>query len=150
MRRNALRPRPRPQWRSCVTERRVLVADDDAGIRESLRFLFEENDYLVEEAEDGIVALNLIRTLPLPRVLLLDRMMPRCDGVEVLRAITSLPDWRAQLAIVFITARSDSPDAALAALLMQTTTASLNKPFDLDRLVAAVAQAWASLPASQS
>ncbi len=133
-----------------MTERRVLVADDDAGIRESLRFLFEENDYLVEEAEDGIVALNLIRTLPLPRVLLLDRMMPRCDGVAVLRAIASLPDWRAQLAIVFITARSDSPDAALAALLMQTTTASLNKPFDLDRLVAAVAQAWASLPASQS
>lgn len=128
--------------------RRVYIVDDDPGIRESLRFLFEElgdGDYIVEEAEDGTQALDMLRRDPQARVILLDRMMPRMDGVEVLQVIASEPALRQSIAVVFMTARNDPLDRETARLLDEMTVDTLSKPFDLDALLQAVEDAWQRL-----
>lgn len=124
---------------------RLCVVDDDEGIRESLRFLFEDSSVICEEAVEGFAALALLRQHPARRVVLLDRMMPRCDGACFLAALAEYPDLRARTAVIFITARGDPPGEALGSLVATHTVASVRKPFDLDILVETVEQAWNQL-----
>lgn len=126
-------------------QRRVCLAEDDEGIRESLQFLFEETDFLVEEAVDGNETLALLMSQPVPRVVLLDRMMPRRDGIDVLRELAKLDEVRARTAIVFVTARTDQPSEELSDLLAKYTVATVKKPYRLDDLMDAVERAWATL-----
>jgi len=70
--------------------RRVLIADDNAGLRESLNDLLSAEGYVVLEAEDGKAALDLLAGSPVD-VLLLDLAMPRIDGMELLRRIDPPP-----------------------------------------------------------
>jgi CheY-like chemotaxis protein len=59
----------------------VLVVDDDADIREALEITLTDRGYDVRVAENGAVALRLLRdTAPTPDVVLLDLMMPVMDG----------------------------------------------------------------------
>ncbi len=61
----------------------VLVVDDDAGIRQLLRRILEEEGYMVVEAENGRVALERLGER-VPGAILLDLMMPEMDGFEFL------------------------------------------------------------------
>jgi CheY-like chemotaxis protein len=63
-----------------AAERTVLVVDDDFDIRDSLRDVLGDEGFHVELAADGFEALAILRRHPLPSVILLDWMMPRCDG----------------------------------------------------------------------
>ena len=67
---------------------RILIADDHAVVREGLRALIEAKPdmELVGEAEDGIKAVSLARSLK-PDVILLDLLMPRMDGIEAIAEI---------------------------------------------------------------
>jgi len=64
----------------------VLVVDDEADIRESLRMILEFEGYRVEEARNGLEVLQKVRERP-PDALLLDIRMPEMDGLETLRAL---------------------------------------------------------------
>src|SRR5258708_14969439 len=66
---------------------RVLVAEDDEEIRQTLRLIVEDGGYEVLEARDGIAALEVLRASQAPLVVLLDLMMPPLDGTGVLQAI---------------------------------------------------------------
>lgn len=116
----------------------VCIVDDDSGIRESLRFLFEDAGYAVEEVADGAAALLLLRTQARPRVMLLDRMMSRLNGVQTLHALNDEPDLLERTAVLFMTARSEPPEPEIAELLQRTTMATVSKPFNLDALLSAV------------
>lgn len=121
---------------------RVCVVDDDAGIRESLRFLFEEAAYEVEETASGEAALALLRGDMRPRVLLLDRMMPGLDGVQMLRRLDAEPEEILQHTVMlFMTARNDLPESEEVELIRRYTVATITKPFDLDALLATVERA---------
>lgn len=61
----------------------ILVVDDEAAIRRSLREILEYEDYAVDEAEDGEAALDKLRSNRYD-VVLLDVKMPKRDGLEVL------------------------------------------------------------------
>jgi CheY-like chemotaxis protein len=119
----------------------ILVVDDDAGIREVLRFLFEDAGYDVEEAGDGIAALTLLKREPRPRVMFLDRMMPRLDGVQTLSLISNEPELLERTIVLFMTARSDPPEREIAELIQRSTSSTFSKPFDLDELLKAVESA---------
>jgi CheY-like chemotaxis protein len=120
----------------------VLIVDDDPDIRESLRFFLEDFDYPVMEAPDGPSALRFLCECDEPWVVLLDRMMPKMDGIAVLRALATLPAVTARIAIVFMSARTDPSDADMAHLVATQAFASITKPFDLDALLEIVRQAW--------
>ncbi len=68
---------------------RVLVVDDDDGIRESLVDLLGDAGYTMESAAEGKSALALLRGRPAPDAMILDLMMPGVDGWAVLDAIAS-------------------------------------------------------------
>lgn len=124
---------------------RVCIVEDDQDIQEALRLLFEETDGIIEEAIDGEAALALLSTEPLPRVLLLDRVMPRLDGVGVLRALAQAPDLQRRTAVILMTARHEPPDAHLAELLATLGVEIITKPFDVEDVLHSVERAWQRL-----
>src|SRR4051812_33426884 len=70
---------------------RILIVDDEARIRLSLRSCLEAEGYEVDEAADGVGALRAIGEIK-PDLVLLDLAMPRLDGMGMLR------EWRARFA----------------------------------------------------
>ncbi|MGE0418573.1 MAG: response regulator transcription factor [Acetobacteraceae bacterium] len=70
--------------------RNVLIAEDEEAIVESLSFLMETLGLRVRVAVDGMTALDMVRT-EIPDLMLLDVMMPGCDGFEVARRVRADP-----------------------------------------------------------
>lgn len=64
----------------------VLVAEDDASVRLALDFVLKYEGFEIVFAEDGEKAVEVAKQA-LPDVILLDRLMPKMDGLEVLRAL---------------------------------------------------------------
>ncbi|HET7303291.1 MAG TPA: response regulator [Segeticoccus sp.] len=87
---------------------RVLVADDDADIRELVVFKLEQAGLDVEAVDDGAAALAAIRRAP-PRLAVLDVMMPQMSGIDVLRAVREDPRTEA-VKVILLTARSRDTD----------------------------------------
>lgn len=134
-------PQQAEQEMSSAASPRICIVDDDAGIRETLRFLFEEFEYSVEEASDGHAALALLRSDPRPRVVLLDYMMSRLDGVATLRQLGDEPDIMRRTIVIFMTARNDPADSEIADVVRQNAFATIEKPYDLEALLAVVERA---------
>ncbi|MEO0564167.1 MAG: ATP-binding protein, partial [Chloroflexota bacterium] len=83
----AVRAVQAPQPSDAVSDvQTILIADDEAPVRQLLRELLEDAGYRVREAVDGRDALNKIAE-ELPDLLLLDIMMPQIDGFSVARTL---------------------------------------------------------------
>jgi two-component system, OmpR family, phosphate regulon response regulator PhoB len=80
----------------------ILVADDEADMRDLLRLRMEDEGYRVESARDGEEALRIARELR-PDLCVFDVVMPGLRGHEVLRALRDLPETRA-IPVVLVTA----------------------------------------------
>lgn len=83
---------------------RILIADDDAQIRDVLRIALTKAGFTVEEAADGRAALAAAGTHP--DLIVLDIGMPEMDGLEVCRAVRKT----SQVPILFLTAQGDEVD----------------------------------------
>ncbi len=109
---------------------RLLLADDDRAIRESLERALELEGYSVTTVADGVEALSAIRRES-PDLIILDVMMPGVDGLGVCRVVRadgiSVP-------ILMLTARVEV-DARVAGLDAGADD-YLAKPFELDELLA--------------
>jgi two-component system response regulator MprA len=113
-----------------VVTDRVLVADDDRAIRDSLARALELEGYEVETAPDGAAALAAARERP-PDVLVLDLMMPSVDGLTVCRVLRAEKD---HTPILMLTARTETSDRVAG--LDAGADDYLPKPFELDELLA--------------
>ncbi|MEE8446338.1 MAG: GAF domain-containing protein [Gemmatimonadota bacterium] len=82
----------------------VLLVEDDADTREMLRRTLEKAGWTVAEAENGRVALARMKER-LPRIVLLDLMMPEMDGFEFLEALRDHEAWHS-IPIVVLTAKN--------------------------------------------
>ncbi len=109
---------------------RVLVADDDHAVRESLRRSLAFNGYQVDLAADGEEALKSVAS-SLPDVVVLDVMMPRMDGLAACRALRAAGD---DVAVLMLTARDDVSDRVAG--LDAGADDYLPKPFALEELLA--------------
>jgi DNA-binding response OmpR family regulator len=69
-----------------IDEPIVLVAEDDASVRMTIEFVLRDEGFEVVLAADGEQALKLARSIR-PHVILLDQIMPKLDGKEVLAAL---------------------------------------------------------------
>ncbi|HEX8983719.1 MAG TPA: response regulator [Ktedonobacterales bacterium] len=118
----------------------ALVVDDDAAIRETLYQLLEDEGYKVEQAPDGIVALNTLRATDAQMVVLLDVMMPRLDGLGVLEAVTRDERLAHRHRFVVMTASSGSITATLDELMRKFNIPTLIKPFAIDDLLSKLSE----------
>jgi CheY-like chemotaxis protein len=132
-------PSPAPAAQAAKTATHVLVVDDDRDIRGTLRVALEDAGYTVHEAPDGLSAMDLLLTSPSPLVVLLDLMMPRMTGSEILELFANDVVWARRHAFIVLTAAADrSGVAQLQPLLQQLASPLLTKPYDLDALLEAV------------
>jgi two-component system chemotaxis response regulator CheY len=120
---------------------RVLVVDDDAAIRGLLSMVLEEAGYEVLTAQDGGEALRYLGERQRRMVVLLDYSMPRVDGLAVLRAVAADPALSAHRAFVLITAVAGSLPHEAHVLMSRLGIGIMEKPFDLDRVIAVVGRA---------
>jgi two-component system phosphate regulon response regulator PhoB len=112
----------------------VLCADDDRDILALLALRLERAGYRVAQAVDGEQALQLARELE-PDVVVLDVMMPRLTGTEVLAALRADPGT-ADLRVVMLSARAQDTDVARG--LEAGADAYLAKPFQAPELIEVV------------
>ena len=86
----------------------ILVVDDDEDIRNLLTFNLQREGYQTIEADDGAVALELVRAQR-PSLILLDVMLPRVDGLAVCRELGKDRNTDS-IPIIMLTARGDEVD----------------------------------------
>mgnify|MGYP003587672066 CR=1 FL=1 len=112
-----------------MDELRVLIADDDAGMRSVMSHIIDKVDgfTLVGEAEDGEEALALAESRK-PHVVFLDVEMPKLTGIDCARAIQ---DMDPTTVIIFATAH----DAYMSDAFEVYAFDYLVKPFKVDRVV---------------
>lgn len=123
----------------------VLVVDDNQDIRETVRLVLEDEGYTVLEAGDGMTALNILRDSPQSLVVLLDHIMPGIDGTETLDLIGRDTQLARRHAYLMMTASSTVGTPEIVTPDDEFEVPLVAKPFDLDELLGAVAQAAASL-----
>jgi two-component system OmpR family response regulator len=111
--------------------KRILVADDDAHIRDVIGFALEKAGMQVRQAEDGRRALAAFREQPCD-LIVLDINMPEYDGLEVCREIRKQSD----VPILFLSSRDDEIDRILG--LEIGGDDYVTKPFSPRELVARV------------
>jgi two-component system chemotaxis response regulator CheY len=112
----------------------LLVVDDSTSMRQMVAFALTSGGYRVREAEDGQVALDIARTQRFDAVIT-DVNMPRMDGIELIRELRQLPDYKFTPLLMLTTeSGGDKKMEGKAA----GATGWLVKPFDPDQLVATV------------
>jgi two-component system alkaline phosphatase synthesis response regulator PhoP len=91
-----------------VEQRPILVVEDDDDLRETLAYNLRAEGYETLLAADGVAALELARRQPLALVIL-DVMLPRLDGLDVLRQLRARPETAA-IPVLMLTARAEESD----------------------------------------
>ncbi len=104
--------------------KRVLVVDDEQLIVKGIRFSLEQDDYEVDCAYDGEEALKLAKENPYD-IILLDIMLPKMDGYEVLQQIREFSD----VPVIMLTAKAEDMDKILG--LDYGADDYITKPFNI-------------------
>lgn len=109
----------------------ILVAEDEADIRTLLTISLEDEGYRVLPAADGIAALEVFGAEAVD-LAILDVMMPRLDGFNLLRRIRE----KSSVPVIFLTARGEDVDKVMG--LGMGADDYLAKPFSMSELIARV------------
>ena len=110
---------------------KILIADDEAEIRDILHLYLEQAGFMVSEAADGLEALSLFEQVN-PDLLLLDIMMPKMDGYHVLKSIRE----KSNIPVIILSAKSDDSNKILG--LDMGADDYITKPFQPLEAVARV------------
>jgi DNA-binding response OmpR family regulator len=114
----------------------VLICDDEPSLRELIRISLD-GPYRFVEAQDGEVSLEIARR-ERPDVVILDMMMPRRSGLEVLTALRD-DDELADTPVIVLTAQPATREQALNA----GADVVMVKPFEPEQITAAVEEVLA-------
>ncbi len=115
--------------------RRILVVDDEPHIGRIIQFKLEQGPYDVTLSHDGIAALNLLRRDDPFDLILLDIMLPRLGGLELLAQLRRLPH-RQGTPVIMLTAKGNETDRTQAEALGADDF--VVKPFSPKRLLARI------------
>jgi two-component system, OmpR family, KDP operon response regulator KdpE len=114
-----------------MEQRKILIVDDEAGLRELVRINLEHEGYGVVQAENGLHGLETVREEH-PDLVIMDVMMPEMDGWEACRKLREF----STVPVLMLTARVQSQDIVTG--LDSGADDYLLKPFNMDELMARV------------
>jgi len=107
-------------------KKKILVVDDDCNFRSLIAHILKDEDYSVSTAEDGIVALRMLKSEQCS-ILITDINMPNMDGIELFNNVKRLYP---QITVIFISGFDyNNLDEKL---LREETSYFFKKPFDLN------------------
>ena len=120
-----------------------MIVEDDPDIRAALGLCLGSEGYRVETCADGLEAMTRLEAGARPQAIVLDLMMPRMNGFEVLKALEAQPKWR-QIPVVIISANRgySAEDLGVSTIL--------RKPFELGELIQALRSAARGPPDARS
>ena len=121
------------------TEKRILIVDDDDGIRTLVQTILRRRGYAVDTARNGIEALERLEERSYG-LMLLDLMMPQMSGWEMLRLLGSRTPNRRPPVIILLTAGPESREVS-----PELVAGAVRKPFDIDLLTDTVSE-WIGPP----
>src|SRR5213594_4408448 len=125
--------------RTCTEEggvkEKILIVDDDEGVRQVLSQSLSETGYRITSAESGEKAVSAVREETFD-IVILDMVLPRVDGMEVLKEITAL---RPEMPVVMITGYA-SVETAIKAMKMGAV-GYIVKPFRMEEVDLVVGKA---------
>lgn len=113
---------------------RILIADDDASILQTMSWVLKEHGYDVSAAREGSRVLELLAERP-PDLVLLDVMFPDADGYQILERIKSDQRWR-DIPVVMVS--SLPPEEAAVRTLGLGAADFVKKPFRVKELLARI------------
>ncbi len=132
-------PPPLPQRahiKSATGAIRVIVADDDKVIHGVLGFFMQQANFIVRSAFDGRRALEIAEADP-PDIMVLDGMMPKLDGFELLKIWQHHPKL-ARIPVIMLTAKAE--ESGKVSAMGSGAVAYLTKPFSPDAIVDLIRQ----------
>ncbi len=111
---------------------KLLLAEDEKSLSRAIKIILEKNNYLVDAVYDGREALEYLEADSYDGAVL-DIMMPKMDGIEVLRRIREEGNT---VPVLLLTAKSQIEDKVLG--LDTGANDYLTKPFDKEELLARI------------
>jgi DNA-binding response OmpR family regulator len=118
-----------------ISPRRILVVDDEPHNARIVQLKLPAGQYEVEACHDGAQALERLRRPDRFDIILLDIMMPRMSGLDVLASIRSLPH-HSDTPVIMLTAKGQETDRSRATSL--GVSDFLTKPFSPKKLLARI------------
>ncbi len=117
-----------------VSSARILVADDDAAVLQSMNWLLKEHGYDVTAVSEGLLVLPSMEAAP-PDLVLLDVMLPDADGYQLLEQIKSDDRFR-DIPVLMVS--SMPPEEAVVRTLGLGAVDFIRKPFRVKELLARI------------
>ena len=114
--------------------KKIMTADDSPSMRQMVSFTLKEGGYEVVEACDGREALTKVKAAPID-MLITDLNMPNMDGIELIRELRKLPEYKF-IPVIMLTTESDA--GKKQAGKTAGATGWLVKPFSPPQLIAVV------------
>jgi DNA-binding response OmpR family regulator len=114
-----------------MTEKKILIIEDDKYVRENICIILEEEGFLVKSAENGIIGIELADHYPFD-LILCDVLMPHMDGFEVLSHIRKNKKT-SNVPFIFLTAKVENE--SLSKAFSMGATNYLLKPFQINDLL---------------
>jgi DNA-binding NtrC family response regulator len=122
--------------------KKILVIDDDVGVRTTLCENLRDSGFYVTEASNGLDGLVMINRHGSPDVIITDIIMPGMGGLEAIQEIRRLSP-RSKVIAISGGGRTESEDF-LETALREGAVATFPKPFDMDKLEATIMKLFAS------
>lgn len=114
-----------------MSKQHILIVEDEADIRELLEFNLEREGFATSQAGDGVLGLEMARSLK-PDLILLDVMLPKMDGFEVCRELERDAET-SFIPIIMLTARGEEIDRVVG--LELGAADYVVKPFSVRELI---------------
>jgi CheY-like chemotaxis protein len=126
------------------------VIEDDEAIRDTLRMLLEEAGYPVVEAVDGLAGYRLLKETDRRFIALVDHKMPKMDGCDLLERMEQDETLRARHIYIMLSASPTHAEDDCGETLKELAAPLVSKPFSIDEVLDAVADAAQRLGATSS
>lgn len=115
-------------------QKKILVIDDEEDMLKLLKMRFEQENFQVVTATDGVLGIKAAEQES-PDLIILDIMMPNMDGYTCLKEIRKLPKIK-DVPVVVLSGKEEEKVRDLFAF--QKISGYIEKPFELDDMVAKV------------